>query len=82
MGMEIKDPCFTYFTSSIEEYTLPERFTFPFYYQPHPLCMLAAQQLQTHLVTQTQWQHNFGLFDDPDNIIGKMFGVLLVKNEQ
>jgi tRNA pseudouridine32 synthase/23S rRNA pseudouridine746 synthase len=31
-------------------------------------------------VTQTQWQHNFGLFDDPNNIIGKMFGVLLVKN--
>jgi len=31
-------------------------------------------------VTQTHWQHNFGLFDDPNNIIGKMFGVLLVKN--
>ena len=44
--------------------------------------MLAAEQLQQHLVTQTQWQHNFGLFDDPNNIIGKMFGVLLVKNLQ
>ena len=80
--MKIKDPCFTYFTSSIEKYNSPERFTFPFYYQPHPLCMLAAEQLQQHLVTQTQWQHNFGLFDDPNNIIGKMFGVLLVKNLQ
>jgi tRNA pseudouridine32 synthase/23S rRNA pseudouridine746 synthase len=79
-GLEIKDPCFTRFTSSIEKHHLPERFTFPFYYQPHPLCVLAAQQLQKHLVTQTQWQHNFGLFDDPNNIIGKMFGVLLVKN--
>jgi tRNA pseudouridine32 synthase/23S rRNA pseudouridine746 synthase len=78
--MEILDPCFTHFTGSIEKYSLPERFTFPFYYQPHPLCMLAAQQLQKHLVTQTQWQHNFGLSDDPNNIIGKMFGVLLVKN--
>jgi tRNA pseudouridine32 synthase/23S rRNA pseudouridine746 synthase len=78
--MEIIDPCFTRFTGSIEKYSLPERFTFPFYYQPHPLCMLAAQQLQKHLVTQTQWQHNFGLSDDPNNIIGKMFGVLLVKN--
>ena len=80
--MKIKDPCFTHFTSSIEKYNLPERFTFPFYYQPHALCMLAAQQLQWHLVNQTQWQHNFGLFDDPNNIIGKMFGVLLVKNVQ
>jgi len=79
-GLEIKDPCFTRFTSSIEKHHLPERFTFPFYYQPHPLCVLAAQQLQKHLVSQTQWQHNFGLFDDPNNIIGKMFGVLLVKN--
>jgi tRNA pseudouridine32 synthase/23S rRNA pseudouridine746 synthase len=79
-GVEIKESCFTRFSSSIEKYHLPERFTFPFYYQPHPLCMLAAQQLQQHLETQTQWQHNFGLLDDPNNIIGKMFGVLLVKN--
>jgi tRNA pseudouridine32 synthase/23S rRNA pseudouridine746 synthase len=42
--------------------------------------MLAAEQLQKHLISQTQWQHNFGLFDDPNNIIGKMFGVLLVRN--
>jgi tRNA pseudouridine32 synthase/23S rRNA pseudouridine746 synthase len=80
MGMKKKDPCFTSFTSSIEKYALPECFTFPFYYQPHPLCVLAAEQLQTYLVSQTQWQHNFGLLDDPNNIIGKMFGVLLVKN--
>ncbi|MGK0373181.1 MAG: tRNA pseudouridine32 synthase/23S rRNA pseudouridine746 synthase, partial [Glaciecola sp.] len=80
--MEIDAPCFTYFSSPIEKYTLPKRFTFPFYYQPHPLCKLAVQQLQKHLETQIQWQHNFGLFDDTKNIIGKMFGVLLVKNAQ
>ena len=78
--MNTKYPCFTHFTSSIEKYTLPERFTFPFYYRPHPLCILAAEQLQQYLSTQTQWQHNFGLSDDPTNIIGKMFGVLLVRN--
>ncbi|WP_293748099.1 RluA family pseudouridine synthase [uncultured Paraglaciecola sp.] len=80
--MQFEDPCFTYFSASIEKYQLPERFTFPFYYQPHPLCILAAKQLQNHLTTQNQWQHNFGLSDDPNNIIGKMFGVLLVKNAQ
>tara|TARA_R110002153_G_scaffold110189_7_gene251234 strand:+ start:21479 stop:23167 length:1689 start_codon:yes stop_codon:yes gene_type:complete len=80
--MHIEDPCFTRFTGSIERYDLPECFTYPFYYQPHPLCMLAAKQLQNHLATQGQWQHNFGLSNDPNNIIGKMFGVLLVKNVQ
>jgi len=80
--MNTEYPCFTRFTESIEKHDLPQRFTFPFYYQPHPLCVLAAEQLQRHLETQTQWQHNFGLFDDPTNIIGKMFGVLLVRNVQ
>ncbi|MBL4630986.1 MAG: RNA pseudouridine synthase [Paraglaciecola sp.] len=80
--MNIKDPYFTHFTSSIDKYDLPERFTFPFYYQPHPSCILAGEQLQRYIEAQTQWQHNFGLSDDPDNIIGKMFGVLLVKNAQ
>ncbi|MEP1444926.1 MAG: pseudouridine synthase [Paraglaciecola sp.] len=80
--MQIEERCFTKFTVPIEQYDLPKRFTFPFYYQPHPLCVLAANQLQQHLMTQTQWQHNFGLSDDPKNIIGKMFGVLLVRNQQ
>jgi tRNA pseudouridine32 synthase/23S rRNA pseudouridine746 synthase len=80
--LQFEDPCFTYFSASIEKYQLPERFTFPFYYQPHPLCVLAAKQLQNHLTSQDKWQHNFGLFDDPNNVIGKMFGVLLVKNAQ
>lgn len=73
---------FTPFQQSIAAYALPERFTFPFYYQPHPLCLLAAKELQAHLVSQTQWQHNFGLSGDTDTAIGKMFGVLLVQNKQ
>ncbi len=72
---------FTSFKQSIDSYSLPERFTFPFYYQTHPLCLLAAKQLQQHLETQTQWQHNFGLTGDKETAIGKMFGVLLVQNK-
>jgi len=79
--MSFQENHFTPFTSSIDTYTLPEQFTFPFYYQPHPLCLLAAKELQTHLQTQKQWQHNFGLSDDKENVIGKMFGVLLVQNK-
>ena len=73
---------FTSFTKAIDTETLPDRFTFPFYYQPHTLCLLAADELQNHLQTQTEWQHNFGLTGDEETAIGKMFGVLLVKNKQ
>ncbi len=69
--------CFTCFQQPIESYSLPERFTFPFYYEPHPLCEIASQQLQQHLETQTDWQHDFGL--DSDEGRGKMFGVLIEK---
>lgn len=61
----------------------PARFTFPFYYEPHPLALLAVEQLQNHLRTQTDWDFPFG--DDttnaPDNQ-GKMFGVLVVRDAQ
>lgn len=73
---------FTPFQESIASTALPERFTFPFYYEPHPLCLIAVKELQAYLLTQTWWQHNFGLSSDSHNVIGKMFGVLLVQNTQ
>lgn len=76
-SMHQPEQLFTRFNTPINGITLPEKFTFPFYYQPHPLCVLAAEQLQTHLTHQTDWQHDFGLTGNQDGI-GKMFGVLLV----
>lgn len=73
--------CFTAFLGDISDATLPDKFNYPFYYQPHPLCELAAKELQAHLSSQQDWYHNFGLGDDPTHIIGKMFGVLLVENK-
>ncbi|KJY82720.1 pseudouridine synthase [Vibrio galatheae] len=70
---------FTRFESDIQSYPLPEKFTFPFYYQPHPLCVLAAEQLQHHLLTQQAWHHDFGI-DGNSSATGKMFGVLLVES--
>ncbi len=50
---------------------------------PHPLSLLAAQELQHHLQIQKTWVHNFGLTNDLNStIIGKMFGVLVVQNAQ
>lgn len=73
--------CFTRFNVAIEGYELPKEFTFPFYYTPHPLCVLAAEQLQQHLETQTDFEHDFGL-ESKETGRGKMFGVLLVENLQ
>lgn len=63
---------------------LPEKFTFPFYYEPHPLCVKAAEELQTYISEQNKnWAHNFGLLEGKKgHIIGKMFGVLVVKNKE
>ncbi|MGB0985511.1 MAG: RluA family pseudouridine synthase [Saprospiraceae bacterium] len=75
--------CFTYFKASTENIELPKRFTFPFYYEPHPLSVLAAKELQEHLETQTDWEHNFGINEETEGLrIGKMFGVLVVKNKK
>lgn len=89
--MHQPDSLFTRFEPAIDTRTLPEKFTFPFYYQPHPLCVAAATQLQQHLMSQTQWQHDFGV--SPNGALksdsaavqhssGKMFGVLLVRSPQ
>lgn len=75
------DPRFHKFTKAIESYQLPKRFTFPFYYTPHPLCKLASEELQEHISRQENWKHNFGLEPNQEDPIGKMFGVLLVKTK-
>lgn len=75
------DPLFHKFQSSIDGISLPDKFTYPFYYEPHTLCLIASEELQLHLLEQNQWKHNFGLNDEGGEEIGKMFGVLLVKNK-
>ncbi len=61
---------------------LPEKFTFPFYYNPHQLSVIAARELQNYLETQNDFQHNFGLNKNHEGfVIGKMFGVLVVQNQ-
>jgi len=74
---------FQTFSRSINEIELPKKFTFPFYYEPHLLCEIAAKEVQNYIETQTDFEHNFGL--DPSKkglAIGKMFGVLVVENQQ
>lgn len=61
------------FTTSITDIPLPERFTYPFCYTPHPLCILAAKEVQSYLTRQTTWKDELRQ--------GKMFGVLIVQTE-
>ena len=49
----------------------PERFTYPFAYEPHPLCRLAAAEVQAYIATHPD------IREDADR--GKMFGVLVVE---
>jgi tRNA pseudouridine32 synthase/23S rRNA pseudouridine746 synthase len=75
---------FQHFKTAISGIALPKKFTFPFYYEPHILAKIATTELQTYLENQTDFDHNFGLQNTTDTAlaIGKMFGVLVVKNEQ
>ncbi len=80
--MSAKNPKFISFQSDVSHISRPEKFTFPFYYDPHPLALLAIDQLQNYLSTQKELNHNFGLDEQQEGlIIGKMFGVLVVENK-
>ncbi len=68
------------FKADLSEIFVPKKLNNPFNYEPDLLCLAAAEQLQEHLKTQTEWQHNFGLGDDASRPIGKMFGVLVIQN--
>lgn len=49
----------------------PARFTFPFLYTPHPLCLLALKALQAEIEHHPHWQADLSM--------GKMIGVLIVE---
>ena len=51
----------------------PERFTYPFCYEPHPLCVMATKEVQAYIAGHAE------IREDADK--GKMFGVLVVEHE-
>ncbi len=66
-------PMFHHFASDISNIPLPDRFTYPFCYVPHPLCTVAAYEVQEHL---RQYDKGYGTEE------GKMFGVLTVRTAE
>lgn len=69
----MNDACFHIFSQEVSGIALPRQFTFPFYYAPHPLCRLAADEVRSHLATHSEWSEELGN--------GKMMGVLVAKDE-
>ena len=59
------------FPIATDNLPLPQLFTYPFHYTPHPLCVKAAEEVQQYLQTRTDWHEELQQ--------GKMFGVLVVK---
>jgi len=78
------DQFFTPFEKAEIIYGIPDQLTFLSVTNvPHPLCLLAAEQLQKHLGSQEEWTHNFGLLQGTEGtVIGKMFGVLVAKTSE
>ena len=63
-----------FFDQPFSHIALPERFTYPFNYTPHPLCVLAAEEVKAYISTKKEWQEELTL--------GKMFGVLIVQTQE
>ncbi len=73
--------CFIPFESDVTSIALPTQFTYPFYYEPHELSLLAAEQLQA-FIQQQAWNRAFFQDTDEGTTSGIMFGVLVVKDQQ
>ena len=59
------------FSSPTAHILLPEKFTYPFHYTPHPLCVMATEEVQQYLQSKEEWRNDLQQ--------GKMFGVLIVR---
>ena len=60
-----------FFKKPVSHLALPEKFTYPFHYTPHPLCVLAAEEVKAYIASRKEWQEELAF--------GKMFGVLIVQ---
>ena len=73
---------FISFSSDISNIELPKKFDYPYNYSPHTLAKIATKELQEYLSSQTDFIHNFGIKNpDDENALGKMFGVLVVQQQ-
>lgn len=58
-------------TATVE---LPRQFTCPFCYEPHPLALMAVEQVQRYVASRADWADELGA--------GKMLGVLVAQDNE
>lgn len=61
-------------TCAVAGIALPRHFTCPFYYEPHPLALMAAGEVQRYVASRADWADELGA--------GKMLGVLVAQDGQ
>lgn len=69
LATSLEDNLFLLFQQDVSSIRLPDKFTFPFCYEPHPLAKIAAMELQRYIACAENLE------------IDKMFGVLIVKDK-
>lgn len=74
-------PNFRLFKSNINEIEKPRKFTYPFFYEPHPLSLIASTELQTELLAHPLIAPLFDSSKTNSLPTGKMFGVLVVEDQ-
>lgn len=67
------DECVHRYDEDITTHDVPKQFTCPFHYVPHDLSVMAARQLQQYVASRADWADELAG--------GKMFGVLVVKDQ-
>ena len=63
---------FTPLPITLQDTELPQRLNCPFYYQPHPLCMTAVEEVKKEIMSMAEWEEEIHQ--------GKMFGILIVRD--
>ncbi len=62
------------FSENIAGVSLPQKFNNPFRYTPHLLCRMAADEVKNYIYSRKEWSDELAE--------GKMFGVLVVENQE
>jgi tRNA pseudouridine32 synthase/23S rRNA pseudouridine746 synthase len=84
MSKEEGDPCFISLADKDLSHLLPAALNNPFSGSSPEICQVAAEHLWEYIEEhQKKWTQNFGFSTSKEGPVkGKMFGVLVVKNEQ
>lgn len=68
------------YSDELNNFSAPEQFNYPFFYQHNPIAEYAAKDLQRRMESEEFTSHNFHVSSTDQTARGKMFGVLVVED--